>query len=105
MTKSAGKTTGKLAVGRDVATGHAVVKENAGRMHEMHIQKSSKGGEVLSRGVAAAQSTPNLRPQTVVVKQGQLPVAASDDETYDISVEAAEDVFARFDWTLAELAK
>ncbi len=74
-------------------------------MHEMHIQKRGKGGELDSRGEAAAQSASNLRPATVVLKHQQLPAAANSDETYDISVEAADDVFARFDWTLSELAK
>ncbi len=105
MAKSAGKSTDKVNVGKDAATGRFVVKENSGRMHEMNIQKSGRSGEVVWRGAVTAQPASKLRSQTVVVKQEQLPVAASDDETYDISVKAAEDVFARFDWTLAELAK
>ncbi|MGH6808249.1 MAG: hypothetical protein ACREEJ_15625 [Ensifer adhaerens] len=102
MAKSVRNTTGKVSIGRDAATGRFVVTKKAGF-----------SGTVLSQGRGAASENPeslsppvaDLRPQTVVVKQGQPPVAASGDETYDISVKAAEDVFARFDWTLAELAK
>ena len=102
MAKSVRNPTGKVSIGRDAATGRLVVAKKTG----------PSGGAVVQRGGAASgsperlwQPVADLRPQTVVVKQEQPPVAASADETYDISMKAAEDVFARFDWTLAELAK
>lgn len=101
MAKSGGKTTGKVAVGGDATTGRVPVKEKSGQKREMQIPRR---GEVLSHGAAASHPSPNLRPQTVVVKHDHVVEAASADETYHISMKAAEDVFARFDWTLSELA-
>ncbi|WP_093234712.1 hypothetical protein [Sinorhizobium sp. NFACC03] len=73
------------------------VKEKSGQKREMQIPRR---GEVLSHGAAASHPS----PQTVVVKHDHVVEAASADETYHISMKAAEDVFARFDWTLSELA-
>ncbi|WP_077960734.1 hypothetical protein [Ensifer adhaerens] len=102
MAKSVGKTTGKVAVGRDAATGRLLVGE---KVKHSHVVVERQGRTASGETEKPPKSTPYLRPQTVVVKQDQPAVAASADETYEVSMKAAEDVFARFDWTLSELAK
>ncbi|MGN7803618.1 hypothetical protein ACTJKE_12895 [Ensifer sp. 22521] len=99
MVKNVRKTTGRVA---DAAIRRELYRDKDGIFHE----RLKYNSEVISQSVVgSSRSTSNLRPQTVVVKQEQAPAAASSDETYDISKEAAEDVFARFDWMLSELAK
>ena len=97
MVKNVRKTTGRVA---DAAMKRELYRDKDGIFHE----RLKYNSEVISQS-GSSRPASNLRPQTVVVKQEQAPVATSDDETYDISVKAAEDVFARFDWTLTELAK
>jgi hypothetical protein len=99
MVKNVRKTTGRVA---DAAMKRELYRDKDGIFHE----RLKYNSEVISQSVVgSSRPASNLRPQTVVVKQEQPRVATSDDETYDISLKAAEDVFARFDWTLAELAK
>ncbi|OCP00747.1 MULTISPECIES: hypothetical protein [unclassified Ensifer] len=99
MVKNVRKTTGRVA---DAAIRREIFRDKAGVFHE----RLKHNTEVISQTTpGTVRPAANLRPQTVVVKQEQPPVAASGDETYDVSMKAAEDVFARFDWTLAELAK
>ncbi|MFK0273180.1 hypothetical protein ACIQUG_05875 [Ensifer sp. NPDC090286] len=99
MAKNVRKTTGRVA---DAANKRELYRDKDGIFHEILKYNS----EVISRSVVgSSRPASNLRAQTVVVKQDQPPLAASADETYDVSMKAAEDIFARFDWTLSELAK
>jgi hypothetical protein len=77
-----------------------VRKANGGQV--VSVKKASRGsGAAFSERPLTYTSDRPSNPSAV----GNKAAASPADDTYAVSMEAGEDVFARFDWALTQLAK
>ncbi|MHB0954436.1 MAG: hypothetical protein ACYC10_21295 [Allorhizobium sp.] len=81
-------------------------KNTASGQHPAAEQRSAKPAAfaTVREAIPSGPEEAKTLPEAGAIRQASDTVTGRD-ETYDASMKIGEDVFARFDWTLSQLAK